>query len=167
MSRFRMLLLASAAVVIGACSDTQSPTAPATDPDPALKQQAPAKDLTGAWGDAKSSASLQAEADPLHSPLLCNQGGRGPECLRVFHNGTLVQRVFHRGVARGTGCSRSIIRIAGVVRGRSGFACHVRGDVLFFTWFINEFWSFGTRIQVDFTGGGSSSPAGSVFTNYR
>ncbi len=72
--------------------------------------------------------------------------------------------MFHRGVAQGTGCSRSILRIAGVVRGRSGFACHTRGDVLFFTWFVNERWSFGTKIQVDFSGAGGASPTGSVFT---
>lgn len=167
MSRFRTLMLASAVLVIGACSDTRSPTAPA-ETDPAQSEQSAEKELRGVWGEAEAAAALkQGGVDPVHSPLLCNRGGSGPECLRVFHNGTFVQRVFHRGVAQGNGCSRSIIKIAGRVRGRSGFVCHRRGDVLFFTWFIEEFWRFGTRIQVDFTGAGGASPTSFVFTNYR
>jgi len=161
MSRFRTLFLASAVVVLGACSDTQTATGPTTEPDPSLSQKSTPKQLSGVWGDVNGKVGADAAG-----PLLCNRGGSGPECLRIFRVGTLLQRVFHRGVAQGTGCSRSVIKIAGVVRGRSGFVCHVRGDVLFFTWTVQEFWSFGTRIQVDFTGAGGASPTGFVFTNF-
>jgi hypothetical protein len=166
MSRLRAFLFVFAAVLIGACSDTQ-PTAPTTDPDPSLSKQGPLKELKFVWLDAKAAAELERSADAEHAPLLCNFGGSGPECLRVFHRGTLIQRVFHRGIAQGTGCSQSIIRIAGIVRGRSNFVCHRRGDVLIANWFVNEFWRFGTRVQVDFTGAGARSPTGFVFTNYR
>ncbi len=160
MSLVRMSFLVSAAVLISACSDT-SPTTGPTESDPASLQQASkAVMLRGYWSDAK-------DVSALHSPRLCNFGGTGPECLRVFHSGTFVQRVFHRGVAQGTGCSRSIIRIAGILRGRSGFRCHTRGQLLTFTWIVEEFHPFGTRIQVDWTGAGSASPTGFVFTNYN
>lgn len=160
MSLVRMFLLVSAAILVGACSDT-SPTTGPTESDPALLQQAgKTVMLRGYWTDAK-------DVTPLHSPTLCNFGGTGPECLRVFHSGTFVQRVLHRGRTQGTGCSRSIIRIAGVIRGRSGARCHGPGQILTFTWIIEEFQPFGTRIQVDFTGAGRASPTGFVFTNYR
>jgi hypothetical protein len=163
MSKLRMLLLLSAAVIVGACSDTQSPTSPATEPetDPSLSQERVTNELKGEWGPLKD-VSAQAS-----SPLLCNAGGNGPECLRVFYSGQVLQRVFHVGRAQGTGCSRSVIKIDGVVRGRSGFTCHRRGDVLSFTWFVGGRWLTGTRIQVDYTGGGSSSPTGFVFTFFR
>lgn len=134
----------------------------------ALPAVSTAKQLRGFWGDAKAAAAMERDGvSAQHSPLLCNFGGRGPECLRVFHSGTFVRRVFHRSIAQGTGCSRSILKIAGVFRGASGFVCHRRGDVLFFTWFVEEFRRFGTRIQVDFTGAGPASPTGFAFTNYR
>lgn len=162
MSRSRILSALAAALILGACSDTQSPSTPQTEAGP-VGEEAIQNELQGVWGKAGDAAALKA-AEPQHSPFLCNQSGRGPECMQVFHSGTLIRRVYHEGRARGTGCSRSVIKIAGVVRGRSGFVCHVRNDVIFFTWAVNERWSFGTRIQVDFTGGGTSSPAGSVFT---
>jgi hypothetical protein len=162
MSRVRAFFLASAAVLVGACSDSSnSPTTGPAEPDPAvLQQSATAVMLKGYWSDGKAF-------DLMHSPLLCNFGGTGPECLRVFHSGTYVERVFHRGRAQGTGCSRSVIRIAGIVRGRSGFRCHRRGDILTFTWLIGERHPLGTRIQVDYTGAGAASPTGFVYTNYR
>lgn len=167
MSRFRTLLLASAALVVGACSDTQSPTNPSTDPEPALTQENATKGVYGVWGDAKAAAAARKEVDAEDSPFLCNFGGSGPECLRVFHRGTLLQRVYHEGIAQGNGCSRSIIRVAGRVVGRSSFVCHVRGDVLFITWFFGDRYPFGTRIQVDFTGAGGASPTGKAITNFN
>jgi hypothetical protein len=160
MSPVRTFFLVSAAVLIGACSDTTPTTGPTESHPDMLQQSATTVMLHGYWSDGKAF-------DLLHSPLLCNFGGTGPECMRVFHSGTFVDHVYHRGRAQGTGCSRSIIRIAGVVRGRSGFRCHRRGDLLTFTWVVKEFHPFGTRIQVDYTGAGAASPTGFVFTNYR
>ncbi len=158
-----MFFLLSAAVLIGACSDTDPATAPTTEPDPSLSQQSAAKQLRG---EAKVATGLERNGvDAQHSPLLCNSGGW--ECLRVFHNGTYIQRVFHRGIAAGNGCSRSVIRIRGQVRGISNLVCHSRGDALIANWSVQEFHSFGTRIQVDFTGAGSASPRRFVYTNYR
>ena len=164
MSPIRTLLLASAALLIGACSDTPPATGP-TESGADLREEAVVRPLRG---ESKTPAVTRGgKIEAQHSPLLCNFGGTGPECLRVFHSGTFVDRVFHRGRAQGTGCSRSIIRIAGIIRGRSGFTCHRRGDILSFTWIVRERHRLGTRIQVDYTGGGSASPTGFVFTNYR
>jgi len=99
--------------------------------------------------------------------LLCNFGGRGPECLRVFHSGTFLRRVFHTGIAQGTGCSRSFIKIGGGGVFHSGLVCHRRGNRLFFTWNVNRFLRFGTRIQVDFAGAGAASPTGIASTRFR
>jgi hypothetical protein len=167
MFRVRTFFLASATIILGACSDTQPTTGP-TDTGPDLREQGVTKELRGFWTQARGRAEAeQGGALLMHSPLLCNFGGTGPECMRVFHDGRFVQEVFHKGTAQGTGCSRSIIRIAGIIRGRSGFRCHRRGDVLRFTWIVREFHPFGTRIQVDYTGAGAASPTGFVFTNYR
>jgi hypothetical protein len=164
MSPIRTLLLVSAAFLVGACSDTQSTTGP-SEQGPDFREQAVVKALSGFWTDAKANPPDGFET--MHSPLLCNFGGLGPECLRVFHTGTYIDHVYHRGRAQGTGCSRSVIRIAGIVRGRSPLFCHVRGSLLQFTWIVREFHPFGTRIQVDWSGAGSASPTGFVFTNYR
>jgi hypothetical protein len=165
MSRLRILSALAAALIVGACSDTQSPTTPESEPAPSGSEEAIQNELRGEWGKASGAAALQQGVEPQHSPWLCNSGRT--ECMRVVHTGTLIHRVEHEAIARGNGCSRSIIKIAGVRRGRSGFVCHVRNDILFYTWFVNERWTFNTRIQVDFTGGGSSSPASFVWkTNW-
>ena len=82
MSRYRMLLLASAALVIGACSDTQSPTDPSTNPtdlDPAVTEESVTKGPRYVWGDAKTGQAARKEVSAEHSPFLCNFGGSGPE----------------------------------------------------------------------------------------
>ena len=138
-----------------------------TESVPDLSQEALVRPLQGIWSKTERQTAEQGGLQAMHSPLLCNFGGTGPECLRVFHTGTFVDRVFHRGRAQGTGCSRSIIRIGGVLRGRSGFTCHRRGDILTFTWFVRERHPLGTRIQVDYSGGGAASPTAFVFTMRR
>jgi hypothetical protein len=160
MSPVRTLALVLGAAFIGACSENTQPTTGPTEPGLELRLEKLVSPLRGFWSDPKGIQTM-------HSPLLCNFGGTGPECMRVFHSGTFVDHVYHRGRAQGTGCSRSIIRIAGVLPGRSGFRCHHRGDILTFTWIVHEFHPYGTRIQVDYTGAGAASPTGFVFTNYR
>ena len=79
-----------------------------TESVPDLSQEALVRPLQGIWSKTERQTAEQGGLQAMHSPLLCNFGGTGPECLRVFHTGTFVDRVFHRGRAQGTGCSRSI-----------------------------------------------------------
>ena len=72
MSRLRILSALAAALLVGACSDTQSPTTPESEPAPAGSEEAIQNELRGEWGKPSGAAALKQGVEPQHSPWLCN-----------------------------------------------------------------------------------------------
>lgn len=69
MSRFRTLLLASAALVVAACSDTQSPSTPADPSD--------ANEMTFVLDQSSASATVEDESASGEGSGKLGTGGRG------------------------------------------------------------------------------------------
>ena len=153
MSRFRTFLMVSAAVVLGACSDTQPPTS-STEPEAELRREGGSQvGQTDAEVRKKGSAE---QGVGLEHFTRCNSGGW--ECMLIYHSGNFVGRVGSTAFARGYGCSRAHFFTNGYLRAVTNRVCHGPGDRLIANWYPRARYYWGTNFCVDWRGGWASPP---------
>ncbi len=164
MTHFGALSLLSAALVLGACSETQSPTDPADAPS-AARAEASGSGAVVAGVKRGAGVALQEDVTTEHTVRTCNR--LRTECITIFHNGNFVTRVLSQAAAQGRGCSRVFFYVNGNLRAFSSPVCHFRGDQLFANWYPRRRFNFGSRFCSDwrlYSGGGA--PPGFACQNF-
>ena len=166
MSRFRTFFLVSAAVVLGACSDTQPPTSP-SDSDAAFRKQGSTQSSQQVTAGVKRGAALELQGDigAEHVFRTCNR--LRTECITIYHSGNFVSRVLSQAAAQGRGCSRVQFIVNGNLRALSSPFCHIRVDQLFAYWYPRRRFPFGSRFCSDWRlWSGSGAPPGFACQNF-
>jgi hypothetical protein len=150
-----LLLSLSAALVLGACSDTTAPkTPPAVQPGAAQQNAVGNVTAQGFTLDESAvqmfqgtstlggSATVSKSSDlgPSH-PTFCYQG----HCIRILHDGRFVFRVIAATRATGAGCGRFVLYINNTFARQTNVVCHNRGDIINTRYTFNRFFPWGTR----------------------